>query len=424
MASLGGHGQAKYTTGTRLGTSHGRGWKGVLAERWSHTEGDLGEVRVRDTEIIMMLRGRLPVRRRGDGTLQHCNAVPGTIWLCPNGVREDMIHLYGEVQESLHLFLPALPLSRTVAREIDVDSDAIHLRYEGGFRDPLIEQIGWAMRAEMADPAPAGRILIETLAAALGVHLVRHYSNLSPASKPLPAARGALDPRRLRRVTDFIEAHLGKDLTIETLAKEACLSPFHFARAFKAATGTAPHRYLTDRRIGRAMALIAEGEQPLTEIADECGFASQAHLTRWFKRLVGTTPGEYGNISGAVQGRGAREDAYETMHLTIERRGDVLSINVTGQIDDTTASAFREEVRNATEETERAVILDLAEVPSVTNRGLQAILLIARDLQSRDAKLILCAPSARVREKLRVTGFERFLPIHASQAEALASLDG
>ena len=47
-----------------------------------------------------------------------------------------MIHLYGEVQESMHLFLPALPLSRTVAREINVDSDTVHLRYQGGFRDP------------------------------------------------------------------------------------------------------------------------------------------------------------------------------------------------------------------------------------------------------------------------------------------------
>ena len=426
MASFGGHGQAKYVTGTRLGTSHGRGWERVLAERWSHSEGDLGEVQVGDTEIIVMLQGRLHVRRRGDGQLLHCNAVPGTIWLCPNGVREDMIHLYGEVQESIHLFLPALPLSRTVAREIDIDSDTVHLRYQGGFRDPLIEQIAWAIHAEMTDPAPAGKILIETLAAALGVHVVRHYSNLAPASKSLPPARGVLDARRLRRVTDFIEAHLGGDLTIETLAKEAYLSPFHFARAFKAATGTAPHRYLTDRRIGRAKALIAEGRLPLTQIADACGFSSQAHFTRWFKRFVGTTPGEYRSISGAMPGRAAspREDAWDskTMDLTTERHGDVLSINLSGQIDKTTTSAFGEAVRDATKETDRAVILDLGEVTFISNRGLRTILLIARDLQREDTKLVLCALSARVREKFRVTGFERFLPIHESKAEALASL--
>ena len=115
MRRLGGHGPAKYPTGTRLGTSEGQGWKGLLAERWRNPEGDLGAVQVSDTEIIVMLQGRLPIRRRGDGKVQHCNAVPGTIWLCPAGVYEDMIHLYGEVRESIHLFLPAVPLAETAA---------------------------------------------------------------------------------------------------------------------------------------------------------------------------------------------------------------------------------------------------------------------------------------------------------------------
>jgi len=136
-------------------------------------------------------------------------------------------------------------------------------------------------------------VLVETLAAALGVQIVRQHSNLERASISLPSICGALDPRRLRRIADFIDAHLSEDLSVETLANEACLSPFHFARAFKAATGTAPHRYLTDRRIEHAKALIAEGRLPLVEIADVCGFSSQAHLTRWFKRIVGTTPGAY-----------------------------------------------------------------------------------------------------------------------------------
>ena len=192
MRRLGGHGLAKYPTGTRLGTSEGQGWKELLAERWRNPEGDLGAVQVRDTEIIVMLRGRLHIRRRGDGQVQHCNAVPGTIWLCPAGVQEDMIHLYGEVRESLHLFLPALPLSRTALREIDVDPSKVSLRYEGGFRDPLIEQIARNIHAEMLDPAPAGKMLVETLASALGAHVLRNHSNLDSASVSLPVARGAL----------------------------------------------------------------------------------------------------------------------------------------------------------------------------------------------------------------------------------------
>ena len=427
MASLGGYRKTKYITGTRLGTSIGRGWKGILAERWTHSEGDCGEVVVRDTEVIVLVQGRLHVRRRGDGQLQQCNAVPGTIWLCPDGVEEDMIRLYGEVQESLHIFLPALPLSQTVVQEAGVDPDTVELHYQGGFRDPLIEQIAWAIRTEMTEPAPAGKMLVETLASALAVHLVRHYSNLAPASMSLPSVRGALDPRRLRRVTDFIEAQLGEDLTIEALAREASLSPFHFARAFKGATGTAPHRYLTYRRIERAKALIIGGELPLAEVADECGFSSQAHLTRRFKQFVGATPGEYRKITGVTPSRAAsleKATRYsKTIHLTTERHGDVLSINVSGKIDDIATSDITEAVRNATRHDDRAVILDMGEQSMISDWGVRTIFLIARELQCQETKLVLCALSDQVLEKIRITGFERFVSIHGSMAQALDSLE-
>lgn len=117
----------------------------------------------------------------------------------------------------------------------------------------------------MLDPAPAGKMLVETLTSALGVQVLRHHSNLDSASVSLPVVRGALDPQRLRRVMEFIDTNLGRDLTIEALANEACLSPFHFARAFKAATGMAPHSYVTERRVERAKSWISEG-RPLSAI--------------------------------------------------------------------------------------------------------------------------------------------------------------
>lgn len=200
MAHLGGHERAKYTTGTQLRTSDGRGWTRLRAERWTHSEGDLGEVEVRDTEVIVMLRGQLPIRRRGDGREQRCDAVPGTIWLCPAGVQEDMIHLYGEVRERLHLFLPASPLSETALREMDVDADRVNLRYDGGIRDPLIEQIARNIRAELLDPAPAGKILVKTSRWRLAFKSSdiiptwsRHRFRCRPAVAPLiPSAFGAL----------------------------------------------------------------------------------------------------------------------------------------------------------------------------------------------------------------------------------------
>ncbi|MDE0059522.1 MAG: anti-sigma factor antagonist [Defluviicoccus sp.] len=279
------------------------------------------------------------------------------------------------------------------------------------------------IRGEMFDPAPAGRLLVETLAAALGVHILRHRSNLTPASASLPAARGALDPRRLRRVVEFMEAHLGEDLTLGRLADEACLSPFHFARAFKAATGTAPHRFLTARRIDRARALLAEGELSLAGVAEICGFSSQAHFTRSFKRLVGATPGEYRGGCGGVAGRLEQSSGSAAMKMTTERRDDVLIVGVTGRIDAAGAETFGEALHDAIRDADRAVVLDLEGLAYMGSTGLRAILLIAKELASRDARLALCALPAPILRVFRITGFERMLPIHATRADALASLE-
>ena len=294
MRRFGANGNGKCSTGVRLGTSEGRAWKGLLAERWSHSEGELAEREVGTNEIAVLLDGSLPVRKRCDGRLELVAGVPGMITLCPRGVREDMVCLYGEIRESLYLALSESLLSETALSEIDVDPARVRLKCEPGLRDPLIEHIARTIRAELINPEPAGRMLAEALASALATHLLRHHSNLNSTSVPLPLARGALDPRRLRRVKDFIEAHLGEDLSIEVLAKESCLSPYHFARAFKAGTGTPPHSYVMDRRAEKAKCLIAEGRVSLYEIAKTCGFSSQAYFTTWFKRLCGVTPGAYG----------------------------------------------------------------------------------------------------------------------------------
>lgn len=99
-----------------------------------------------------------------------------------------MILLYGEVGESVHLFLPPPPLAGTAEAENGVDPGKFGLRYEGGFRNPLIEQVARAIRAELIDPTPAGRMLAETLAVARRAH---PQASFEPESRLVPAAGGA-----------------------------------------------------------------------------------------------------------------------------------------------------------------------------------------------------------------------------------------
>src|SRR5215813_10020046 len=104
-------------------------------------------------------------------------------------------------------------------------------------------------------------MLVEALAGSLAARLVqKHVNASSPRSFP---SREGLDRRRLFRVLDYIEANLEGDLTIDTMASVACLSRYHFSRAFKKAVGQSPHRYVSDRRFERAKSLLSKGDRSL-----------------------------------------------------------------------------------------------------------------------------------------------------------------
>lgn len=102
-----------------------------------------------------------------------------------------------------------------------------------------------------------------------------------------------LDRERLSRILGYIEAHLSENITVTDLANVACLSIFHFARAFTGAMGVPPHHYVSHRRLDNAKAMIAAGHSSLYKIALDCQFSSQSRFTRAFRRVTGMTPGQY-----------------------------------------------------------------------------------------------------------------------------------
>ena len=159
-----------------------------------------------------------------------------------------------------------------------------------GIRDPVIEGMAVAWRRELAERGTGGRLYIEGLGSALAVHVFRAYGDGLIRSPPIIGGLGA---RRLRRVVDYIEAHLAEDISLRDLAALAGLSPHHFGEAFKASTGTPPHRYLIERRIRQAKELLLGVDQSIAEIAVSLGFASHSHFTDHFRKVTGTTPSRF-----------------------------------------------------------------------------------------------------------------------------------
>jgi transcriptional regulator GlxA family with amidase domain len=100
------------------------------------------------------------------------------------------------------------------------------------------------------------------------------------------------EPKRIKRVRDLVESCCHQPLTLGALAREAGLSPPHFMRVFKAATGMSPHAYTIQSRVRRARSLLRQGES-VASAAVAAGFTDQSHLTRHFKATFGFTPGRY-----------------------------------------------------------------------------------------------------------------------------------
>jgi len=164
------------------------------------------------------------------------------------------------------------------------------LRPSIGSDDKMIRRLGMLGRHELGEGGAGGRLYGEGLAALLAVHLLREYG--SPKRSPI-RHKGGLAPLQLRRVLDYIEAHLADELGIVELATIAGLSPHHFGTAFKASVGISPHRFVIERRIGRALQLLRDEERSIAEIACAAGFSSQSHFTTNLRRLTGMTPGQF-----------------------------------------------------------------------------------------------------------------------------------
>ena len=133
--------------------------------------------------------------------------------------------------------------------------------------------------------APRSRLVAESAATLIVDALL--------CAKRIELVATALDADTLARVVDFIEASLGDDLSLRTLARIAARSPSHFARTFRAATGVSPAAYVRARRITRAQEALRTGELSLAELAYRLGFAGHAHFTTTFRRQVGMTPAAF-----------------------------------------------------------------------------------------------------------------------------------
>lgn len=194
--------------------------------------------------------------------------------------------------EVLLIYIRRSLVEQIAADMFDRDPAQLEIHVGLGTVDALLEQLALAVLAELRQEVSDNSLYADSLAVAISAQLLRHHCGGSHG-KSVSSGRGSISRPGLRRALDYIESALEQPLGIEEIANVAGLSPVYFARAFREQTGVPPHQYVLERRVARAKTLLSTSDLPLVDVALCTGFSSQSHFSTAFKRLVGTTPGDY-----------------------------------------------------------------------------------------------------------------------------------
>lgn len=216
-------------------------------------------------------------------------APAGSVRLVPPGV--PFVAELSEPTETIHLYVRRQVWDDVVIDMTEDDPSAVPtpatLIQSESLLLSLANAAVAAADAGVDDPAFADHLARCIVSHLLTTHLgIRH-------SVRRHADSGQMLSREVIRAIDFMESNADRSIALDDIAAAAYRSPSHLARVFSAEIGMPPHRYLIGLRVKRAQKLLASTDRAIAEIALDCGFTHQEHLTRLFRKHLDTTPAAY-----------------------------------------------------------------------------------------------------------------------------------
>jgi AraC family transcriptional regulator len=230
------------------------------------------------------------LERRLDGRKRRETSAKGDIAFLPAGVPNMLRFATDDPNRILSYsyllfepeYLAELALSNGIGRSLD-------FRPTFATPDPLLHEITAAVTSAREVKDPAANLFMESLLNAAGARLLRTYAEVRYAFSGPPR----LTDDQLRRAIDYVHDHIGEGLDLGSISKAAGLSPFHFARLFKVATGDSPFQFVTRTRMERARELLCKTRLPIFEIADRVGYQKPSHFSARFRAVLGFSPNAY-----------------------------------------------------------------------------------------------------------------------------------
>ena len=267
-----------------LSSGHG-GPCGIVVEHYRHPPSHIDLPPSSNALLVVHLKGPIAVEEKSERSWKRKWTDKQHVSLTPPG--KPVQRRFQAKTEVLLLQLSPGLIRDVVEDAFDKDGRQVELVPCFSTPDPTLDQLAKLLAAEAVKPIDSARAaMVEALERAVALAVLRGHSTLGRRVSPEPLRTA---PARIRRVLDYLRRD-GFTPTLKEMATIAGLSPTHFGRAFRAATGMAPHQYLQDLRMQRARRLLETTTLSITQIAFDCGFEQSTSFATSFKKLVGVSP--------------------------------------------------------------------------------------------------------------------------------------
>lgn len=278
----------EWVPGQVLLASDALDWSGVGLRAYRYASQEVIVPEMADFMIVGYRDGITPMRRRFDGRLSESTLTPRAISLLTRAERVEWS--WDAPIEVAHIYLSRELVCSVASEALGCAVETVTLFDILDVRDPVLNRAVETLAFEASQGGLGGSIFAESVARCLIVHLLRKYADIRRLE---PEAGRTLSSPQRRTIEALVEDRLGERLELETLAQAVGLTPCVFLRLFRASFDKPPHAYLIERRVARAQQLLRASTLPIKEIALDTGFSDQSHLTRVFRKAVGTTPARY-----------------------------------------------------------------------------------------------------------------------------------
>jgi AraC family transcriptional regulator len=216
---------------------------------------------------------------------------PGSLLLVgPTCERRRVV--YHQSFDLFKVYVPQRLLTDCIGEDLNRSTTSSLALFDAHFSsDAVIKNLVRSLVRIDDDGGPLGLCYVDSVGLAIAFQLLGRYLGRAALS-PTKADR-KLAEWRLRRVQDYVEAHLASSIRLQDMSQIAGLSRMHFAAQFRATAGCSPHTYLLRRRIARAQELLMIPHLAMTDVAAAVGFKNQAHFAEVFKNIVGERPKQW-----------------------------------------------------------------------------------------------------------------------------------